>query len=114
MVVKLLSRRGPYDLLLESIEKEKNLQIRKHVDEVQLEYNRDNSFHTGLKNQLYSIKLAREKENLEDAFKVKKELDELKLQKWKDKEMEKLNKEQNVALKSLDDILNNNHKIFSE
>jgi len=113
MIVKLLSNRGPYDVLLEAKEKEKNSGIQSHLLKQKLSLDEENSLYADIKRQYLENKRKSEIESMENAFKAKKEMDEKRLQKWKEKHDEEIenNPEQ---LKNLDDLLGNNIKIISD
>ena len=113
MIVKLLSNRGPYDVLLEAKEKEKNSEIQSYLLKHKLSLDEENLLHTDIKKQYLENKKRSENEAMENAFKVKKEMDEKRLQKWKEKQDEVI--ENNPEeLKNLDDLLGNNIKIITD
>ncbi len=113
MIVKLLSNRGPYDVLLEAKEKEKNAGIQSHLLKQKLSLEEEDSLHADIKRQYLEKKKESESESMENAFKAKKEMDEKRLQKWKEKQNEEI--ENNPEeLKNLDDLLGNNIKIISD
>jgi hypothetical protein len=92
IIVKLMSGRGPYDELLEALEKEKNLNTQKYLNEVRLAGKNSTAFHTDLSNTLHSEKLASEKKHIEDIYRVKRETDEEKVQSWKKEELDRIKK----------------------
>jgi len=113
MIVKLLSNRGPYDVLLEAKEQEKNAEIQSNLLKHKLSFDEENSLHTDRKRQYIENKKKSEAEAVENAFKAKMEMDEKRLQKWKEKQNEEI--ENNPEeLKHLDDLLRNNIKIISD
>jgi len=113
MIVKLLSNRGPYDVLLEAKEKEKNSEIQTHILKHKLSLEEENALHTDSKRNFIENKRKSESEAMENAFKAKKEMDEKRLQKWKEKQNEEI--ENNPEeLKHLDDLLGNNMKIITD
>jgi len=113
MIVKLLSNRGPYDVLLEAKEQEKNDEIQSNLLKHKLSLDEENSLHTARKRQYIENKRNSETEAVENAFKAKKEMDEKRLQKWKEKQNEEI--ENNPEeLTHLDDLLGNNIKIISD
>jgi hypothetical protein len=114
MIVKLMSNRGPYDHLLESTEHKRNLETLAMEDEDNLKYTKKKYTETELQNTYYSSKLQSEKEKIDQAFALKKKIDEKKMKKWEEIQLEKLENETETSIKPLDDLLSNNHKIISD
>lgn len=113
MIVKLMSNRGPYDVMLEAIEREKTAETQAHLAQQELYFNNEKIYSTNLKKQYLDKKMKSENEALESAFEAKKEMEEKRLKKWKEKQDEKI--ENNPEeLKDLDDMLSNNIKIISD
>ncbi|MGM0497267.1 MAG: DUF4407 domain-containing protein [Bacteroidota bacterium] len=113
MIVKLMSSRGPYDVLLEAEEKEKNAGIQAQLVQQELSLEEEKTLYTDIKRQYLENKRKNETESMDNAFKAKKEMDEKRLQKWKEKQDEEI--ENNPEeLKNLDDLLGSNIKIISD
>ncbi len=113
MIVKLMSNRGPYDVMLEATEREKTAETYAHLAQQELYFNNEKSYHTNIKKQYLDKKMKSENEALENALEAKKEMEEKRLKKWKEKEERKI--ENNPEeLNDLDDMLSNNIKIISD
>jgi len=113
MIVKLMSRRGPYDEMLEAMEKEKTAQIKSELAKKEMEFDKENLLQTEIKRHYIDSKMKTEKESMEDAFEAKQEMDKKRLDKWKDKEAKRIENEEE-ELKDLDDMLGSNMKIISD
>ncbi len=113
MIVKLISRYGPYDKLLEVLENEKNIETQAYLIEIELEHNKKYHLDARL-NKLYLEKrLENEKEHLNEAFKVQKRLNERKLQKWQDKQEQEIDNN-NQEVNDIEDLLNIKGEIISD
>jgi hypothetical protein len=113
MIVKLISRYGPYDKLLEATEAEKNYQTQSFLAEKKQEFSRRNT----LENDLYKLyleqKLEAEKENLKEVFRIKKLMNKRKLEKWQKNSQEKAENEAE-DVNDVEELLNFKGKIISD
>lgn len=104
--VKLLSARGPYDDMMEAEEYIKQVEIRKLVMQAELTEDHQIDLHRLLEKErndkLYKV----EKDHIENEALVLSEINKLKILKWKDEELEKLNYMSNSEKSDTDSQVN--------
>lgn len=88
-------------------------QIRSDLLQHELSLDEEKKINTDIKRQYIENKRKSESEALENAFKAKKEIDEKRLQKWKEKQNENI-ENNSEELKNVDDLLGDNVKIISD
>jgi hypothetical protein len=93
IIVKLLSARGPYDDLLEAEEYKKQIEINRDVIKAELKEDHQINLTQLLEKERNDILYLVEKEHINAEAKVLTELNLLKVDKWKQEEMAKLNLE---------------------
>jgi hypothetical protein len=93
IIVKLLSARGPYDDLLEAEEYKKQIEIKRDVINTELKEDHQINLHQLLEKERNDILYQVEKEHINAESEALKEINLLKIEKWKKEELEKLNSE---------------------
>ena len=93
IIVKLLSARGPYDDMLEAEEYIKQAEVRKRVVKAELTEDHQIDLHSLLEKErndkLYEV----EKDHIDNEASMLRQINKLKIQLWKDEELEKLKQE---------------------
>ncbi len=113
MIVKLMSRRGAYDALLDAEEIESGLASRErkentvHNFAVRLNEMRD------MQEYRVELKTAAEKKKLESLFQARFELDEKQIEIWKKKRLDYIESREDGFLKKLDNIVGKDFEIYS-
>lgn len=91
IIVKLLSARGPYDDLLEAEEYIKQVEIRRDVVQVELTEDHHIDLHRLLEKERNERLFEVEKDHIQKEAEVLAEINKLKIDKWKEEEVSKLN-----------------------
>lgn len=91
IIVKLLSSRGPYDDLLEAEEYIKQVEIRRDVVQVELTEDHHIDLHRLLEKERNERLFEVEKDHIQKEAEVLAEINKLKIDKWKEEEVSKLN-----------------------
>lgn len=113
MIVKLMSRRGAYDALLEAEEIASGLASRERKETtiqnfaVRLNEMRD------MQEYRVELKTSAEKNKLERLFKARFQLDEEQIEIWKKKRMDYIKSKEDGFLKELDNIVGKDFEIYS-
>lgn len=93
IIVKLLSARGPYDDMLEAEEYIKQAEVRKRIVKAELTEDHQIDLHSLLEKErndkLYEV----EKDHVDNEASMLRQINKLKVQLWKDEELEKLKQE---------------------
>ena len=115
IIVKLLSARGPYDDMLEAEEYIKQAEVRKRVVKAELTEDHQIDLHSLLEKErndkLYEV----EKDHIDNEASMLRQINKLKIQLWKDEELEKLKQEAarvKEAQKASSPDINETIKIF--
>ncbi len=91
IIVKLLSARGPYDDLLEAEEYIKQVEIRRDVVQAELTEDHHIDLHRLLEKERSERLFEVEKDHIQKEAEVLAEINKLKIDKWKEEEVSKLN-----------------------
>lgn len=113
MIVKLLSRRGPYDVLFESEEQANALIARKQYIEVKAKQNQIVDINDELMKYQYKSLIDSEKKFVNKIYEIKMQLDELKVEKWKEQEIENINKNIEKCIEPIEKLTNKDFKIYT-
>ena len=105
IIVKLISARGPYDDLLEAEEYIKQVEIRKDVVQAELTEDQKIDLHSLLEKERSDKRYEVEKEYIQQEATVLREINNLKIQKWKNEEIARL---------SINNEKRNKHEIVKE
>jgi len=115
IIVKLLSARGPYDDMFEAEEYIKQAEVRKRVVKAELTEDHQIDLHSLLEKErndkLYEV----EKDHIDNEASMLRQINKLKIQLWKDEELEKLKQEAariKEAQKASSPDINETIKIF--
>jgi hypothetical protein len=98
IIVKLLSTRGPYDDLLEAEEYIKQVEIRREVVQAELTEDHHIDLHSLLEKERNEMLYQIEKDHIHKEAEVLSEINKLKINKWKEEEISKLNAKSNTEL----------------
>jgi hypothetical protein len=91
IIVKLLSERGSYDDLIEAEEYKKQIEIKKDIVQVELTEDYQIDLHQLLEKERNDILFRVEKEHIHEEAKVLSELNVMRIEKWKQEELAKIN-----------------------
>ena len=113
MIVKLLSKRGPYDILFNSEEKANTLVATEQFARVDISKSEIIELNEQLTKYRFQLIQESEKKYIKKVFETKYELDELKIEKWREQELKKIKENIDKVVGPIDKLTNSENRIYT-